>query len=216
MWRRSKASELQRLSAPASQPFVQLGASCIMVLRSVGACKHAPEVVVSHTSSIECRRSVGRGSKAALLLLGVSAVAIGAMGGARAQDTQLPTLTVEGSKPKGKKKPVAAKSPPPQAAPAPAPEPVAQPAATAATATQASDVPYTVPAGVSVVGSGEIGTFGQAKLDSVIRTIPHPGGNGKSAFGGDHGASDDSGEGGDDFASGEEAEEEGDEDEDED
>jgi hemoglobin/transferrin/lactoferrin receptor protein len=104
------------------------------------------------------------------LLLGVSAVALGAMSEARAQDTQLPTLTVEGVKPKGKKKPVAAKSPAPQAAPAPASSPA--PVAAKATAVAPSDVPYTVPAGVSVVGSSEIGTFGQAKLDDVIRTMP--------------------------------------------
>jgi hemoglobin/transferrin/lactoferrin receptor protein len=107
----------------------------------------------------------------ALLLLGVSAVAVGAANDVRAQDAQLPPLTVEAGKQAAKKK-AAAKKAPPSAAAAVTPAPVAAPSSAAPVAVTPSDVPYTVPAGVSVVGSGEIGTFGQAKLDDVIRTMP--------------------------------------------
>jgi hemoglobin/transferrin/lactoferrin receptor protein len=105
----------------------------------------------------------------ALLLLGVSAVAIAAANEARAQDAQLPPLTVEGTKPVAKKKAAAKKAPaaPPAAV---APAPMAAPATTAKLAP--SDVPYTVPAGVSVIGSGEIETFGQADIGNVMRTMP--------------------------------------------
>lgn len=106
----------------------------------------------------------------ALLLLGVSAVAVAAANEALAQDTQLPPLTVESTKPAAKKKAAAKKAP--AAAPAPAATPVASPTPAKVEAVEPSDVPYTVPAGVSVVGSGEIEAFGQARLDSVVRSMP--------------------------------------------
>ena len=96
-------------------------------------------------------------------------MAIAAADSARAQQTQLPELTVEASKPKGKKKPAPAKSPSAQAAPVSAPQP--QPAATA-TAVAPSDVPYTVPAGVSVVTSEDLSTFGGGDIDSALRSQP--------------------------------------------
>ena len=106
-----------------------------------------------------------------LLLLGVSAIAAAAASEALAQDAQLPPLTVEGAKPAAKKKAAAKKAP--SAAPAAvASAPVAAPTTAKAVVTEPSDVPYTVPAGVSVVGSGEIGTFGQSNIDNVIRTMP--------------------------------------------
>jgi hemoglobin/transferrin/lactoferrin receptor protein len=106
-----------------------------------------------------------------LLLLGASAIAAAAASEALAQDAQLPPLTVEGTKPAAKKKAAAKKAP--SAAPAAvAAAPVAAPTTAKAVVTEPSDVPYTVPAGVSVVGSGEIGTFGQGNIDDVIRTMP--------------------------------------------
>ena len=127
-----------------------------MALRSVGVCRQAREEF-DHPVLISASRQgiFRRGLIVSLLLAGVSLAAIAATDGARAQETQLPELTVEAGKPKGKKKPAPAKSPSPQAAPVSAPQP--QPPPVGATATvAASDVPYTVPAGVSVVGSSEI------------------------------------------------------------
>lgn len=111
-----------------------------------------------------------------LLLLSISAVAAAAATEAFAQETQLPPLTVEGAKTATKKKAAAKKAP--SAAPAvvqqqPAPQqqfdnsPLADPETV-----QASLVPYTVPAGVSVVGAGEIDTFGQTRIDNVLRAQP--------------------------------------------
>src|SRR5688572_31140599 len=116
--------------------------------------------------------ALGKGPIArTLLLLGVSAIAAAAASEALAQDAQLPPLTVEGTKPAAKKKAAAKKAP--SAAPAAvAPAPVAAPVTAKTVVTEPSDVPYTVPAGVSVVGSGEIGTFGQSNIDDVIRTMP--------------------------------------------
>src|SRR4051812_1798684 len=89
-----------------------------MVLRSV--CERVSSRVESDLVA---------GVKAgALLLAGVSVVAVASMDAARAQDTQLPTLTVEGSKP-SKKKAVAKKasnSAPAAVAPAPTPAPMVQ------------------------------------------------------------------------------------------
>jgi len=105
-----------------------------------------------------------------LLLAGVSALAMVATGKAFAQQAQLPPLVVEGTKEAPKKKTVAKKSP---AANAPAAQPIAPQMATTKTEKVApSDVPYTVPAGVSVVGSTELDTFGQVKVDNVLRSMP--------------------------------------------
>ena len=97
-------------------------------------------------------------------------MAIAAADGAQAQQTQLPELTVEASKPKGKKA-AAKKSPSPQAAPVSAPQPQPPPTATVA-AVAPSDVPYTVPAGVSVVTSEDLSTFGGGDIDSALRSQP--------------------------------------------
>lgn len=78
------------------------------------------------------------------------------------QETELPGITVEGGANKQ-----------PTVSPAPvAPPPQAQPQPTAAAPTPAADVPYETPAAVSVVGEGEIDTFGQTRIDSVLRTVP--------------------------------------------
>lgn len=89
-----------------------------------------------------------------------------------AQEAQLPPLVVEGNQPKPKKKAAAKKAP--STAPAPQSNTASATDASSkkAEVTDPADVPYTVPAGVSVVGSGEINTLGQARLDNVIRTIP--------------------------------------------
>jgi len=106
-----------------------------------------------------------------LLLLGISAVAAAAATETFAQETQLPPLTVEGAKTASKKKAAAKKAP--SAAPAvvqqqPAPQPVSSTAAAAV----ASEMPYTVPAGVSVITEGELSTFGASNLDNALRSQP--------------------------------------------
>ncbi len=131
-----------------------------MVLRSVG------ERVSSRVESVS-RAGVKAG---ALLLAGVCVIAVASMDAARAQDTQLPTLNVEGSKP-SKKKAVAKKasnSASAATAPAPTPAPMVQ----RNKAVAPSDVPYTVPAGVSVVTSDELSTFGGGDVDSALRSQP--------------------------------------------
>lgn len=108
--------------------------------------------------------AAGKGPIAgALLLLGVSAAAVAAANEALAQDAQLPPLTVEGTKQAAKKKAAAKKAPA-----AAAPSPVAQVKATMA----ASDVPYTVPAGVSVITGDELGTYGGNNLNEALRSKP--------------------------------------------
>ena len=64
-------------------------------------------------------------SGGALLLLGASLIAVAASDVARAQDAQLPPLTVEANQKKSKPKSVAKKAP--AAAAAPAPTPVVSP-----------------------------------------------------------------------------------------
>jgi hemoglobin/transferrin/lactoferrin receptor protein len=117
------------------------------------------------------RHTTTRGATScALLLLGASLIAVAASDAVRAQDAQLPPLTVEANQKKSKPKSAAKKAPATAATPAPTPVVSAVPAKAAPV--DPSDVPYTVPAGVSVVGSGEIETFGQVRLDSVVRSMP--------------------------------------------
>ena len=98
-------------------------------------------------------------------------MAIGASEIAHAQDTQLPELTVEASKPAGKKKAAAKKAP--TAAPAAvSPAPVAAPVTAKAQIIEPSLVPYTVPAGVSVVTGDELATYGNGDIDSALRAQP--------------------------------------------
>jgi len=107
----------------------------------------------------------------ALLLLGISAVAAAAATEAFAQQTQLPPLTVEGAKSATKKKAAAKKAP--SAAPAVVQQqPAPQPASSTAAAVTASEMPYTVPAGVSVITEGELSTFGASNLDNALRSQP--------------------------------------------
>ncbi len=89
-----------------------------------------------------------------------------------AQETQLPPLTVESSQAPAKKKAAAKKQAAPSAPAAAQPADDIQPSAARAEVTEPSDVPYTVPAGVSVIGSGELDTVGQARVDDVLRTQP--------------------------------------------
>jgi hemoglobin/transferrin/lactoferrin receptor protein len=96
-------------------------------------------------------------------------LAMGNLQQARAQETKLPGITVEGGGGGSKKKAQAtAPSKKKVATPAPAP---AQPSNEAA-ATTPSEAAYQTPAAVSAVGQGEIQTFGQVGLDNVIRTMP--------------------------------------------
>ncbi|MFA5900170.1 MAG: TonB-dependent receptor [Hyphomicrobium sp.] len=105
------------------------------------------------------------------MLVGASALALAVADKAMAQEAQLPPLVVEGNKPAPKKK-SAAKKAPAAAAVSVSPTPVASKEAAQSAPVDPADVPYTVPAGVSVVGAGEIETFGQGRVDSVLRTVP--------------------------------------------
>jgi len=139
--------------------------------RSVESSSNSKAVLEPLRSVTPGVPGAGRFAKG-LLVLGVSVLAVTARTTeVVAQDTQLPPLTVESSQAPAKKKAAAKKkaSPAPQAAVQPTPEPEA---AASATVTEAADVPYTIPAGVSVVGSTEINTVGQARIDDVLRTQP--------------------------------------------
>jgi hemoglobin/transferrin/lactoferrin receptor protein len=114
----------------------------------------------------------GGATNCALLLIGAFLIAVAASDAVRAQDAQLPPLTVEANQKKKKSKPKSAAKKAPATAAAPAPMPVVSTVPAKAAALEPSDMPYTVPAGVSVVGSGEIGTFGQGDIGNVIRTMP--------------------------------------------
>ncbi|MDH4983562.1 TonB-dependent receptor [Hyphomicrobium sp. D-2] len=107
-------------------------------------------------------------------MLGVSVVAVSVASDAFAQETQLPPLTVEGAQAKKptKKKAAAKKSSPSAAVSAPQPMQAPQTQATSAAVTEPSFVPYTVPAGVSVIDSSELNTFGQVRTDGVLRATP--------------------------------------------
>jgi hemoglobin/transferrin/lactoferrin receptor protein len=98
----------------------------------------------------------------------VSSLALTLACAAHAQTTQLPGITVEGQKSTPRPRRQAA----PQAdvqveEPAPTPQQVA-----AEKAAAARDLPYQVPAGISVVGRDEISTFGSTNMDDVLRSIP--------------------------------------------
>jgi hemoglobin/transferrin/lactoferrin receptor protein len=108
----------------------------------------------------------------ALLVVGVSSLAVTIAAKAVAQEAQLPPLVVEGNQAKPKKKAAAKKAPAPSTAAAVSPVPQASAQTAKSKTIEPSDVPYTVPAGVSVVGAGEISTFGQARVDNVLRTTP--------------------------------------------
>lgn len=97
-------------------------------------------------------------------------MAVGAASEARAQDAQLPPLTVEAGKQATKKKVAAKKAPSTAAAPV-SPAPVSAPAPTAA-AVAPSEMPYTVPAGVSVVTGEDLATFGNGDINSALRAQP--------------------------------------------
>jgi hemoglobin/transferrin/lactoferrin receptor protein len=89
---------------------------------------------------------------------------------ARAQETKLPGITVEGGGGGSKKKAQSAPAPKQAAKPAPAPASVP---ATPAVATTPSEAAYQTPAAVSAVGQSEIQTFGQGgDIENVLRSIP--------------------------------------------
>ena len=132
-----------------------------MVLRCVRAgvgpradfARKAPEAgqVKTQKFSVEAahRLHTPAGVTSCALLLGASLIAVAASDAARAQDAQLPPLTVEASQKKKQAEVGRQEGSRPAAAPAPAP--VVTPVPAKAAAVEPSDVPYTVPAGVSVV-----------------------------------------------------------------
>lgn len=97
----------------------------------------------------------------------VPSVALVAADGAFAQETQLPGIAVKGQKSSPRARPRVQ-------APAGEAQPEEQPSQPTAAEKEmaAREAPYNVPAGISVVGRGEIGTFGSTNLDDVLRTLP--------------------------------------------
>ncbi|MDP1910076.1 MAG: TonB-dependent receptor, partial [Hyphomicrobium sp.] len=83
----------------------------------------------------------------------------------------MPPLTVEANQKKSKPKSAAMKKAPVAAPAAPAPVASTAPAAESA-ATEASEVPYNTPAGVSVITSEDLGTYGNNDLDDALRSQP--------------------------------------------
>ncbi len=86
-------------------------------------------------------------------------------------ETELPGVTVETPEYQAASTPAVSPEPQP-------PEPIVEAAAPAAEKAVANsqaaaiEAPYETPAGVSFIGEAEIDTFGQARLDNVIRSAP--------------------------------------------
>lgn len=102
------------------------------------------------------------GTAAAIVLLSAAP--------ALAQSTNLPPLSVETKKQRAPAK-QAKRAQPKQAPAAPAPEaaPEEVPETVAARDAAAKAAAYDAPAGISVVGSGELDTFGSTRVDNVLR-----------------------------------------------
>jgi len=106
----------------------------------------------------------------AALALTVSAAALALSDTASAQETQLPSIDVQGAQAKKSSAPKKKAKPAPAQAAQPAPPP---PAATNGGDQAAKiDAPYSTPASVSVAGQGEIQTFGQTNVQDVLRAMP--------------------------------------------
>src|SRR5205085_9709594 len=103
------------------------------------------------------RRSPGGALATSLLTIGLATFAMGTFQQARAQETKLPGITVEGGGGGSKKKAQSAPAPKQAAKPAPAPASVPAPPGAAAP----TEAMYQTPAAVSSVGQSEIQTFGQ-------------------------------------------------------
>lgn len=126
-------------------------------------------------SAPACDRSSTKslfGISNAVLAIGVSIVALGAVTSAYAQEAQLPGVNITGAKAKKSSAPKSkAKQKPTQAAKS-APPPTAPQASTESKEAAEVDAPYSIPAGVSVAGQSEIQTFGQGNVQDVLRAMP--------------------------------------------
>ncbi|MGO4685360.1 TonB-dependent receptor domain-containing protein [Hyphomicrobium sp. 2TAF46] len=111
----------------------------------------------------------GTFGKAALALT-VSAAALVLAVPAFAQETQLPGINVQGAQAKKSSAPKAKAKPKP-VQPAQS-EPVAPPPESEGQGVAKSDVPYTTPAGISVVTSSDLSTYGGTNLDDALRSQP--------------------------------------------
>lgn len=112
-------------------------------------------------------QSGGTFGKAALALT-VSAAALVLAVPAFAQETPLPGINVQGAQAKKSSAPKA-KPKPAQAAQS---EPVAPLPESEGKGVAKSDVPYTTPAGISVVTSSDLRTYGGTSLDNALRSQP--------------------------------------------
>jgi hemoglobin/transferrin/lactoferrin receptor protein len=106
------------------------------------------------------------------LSLGLSVAALIVAGAANAQETELPGINVQSAK--AKKSSAAKSKPKPKPVQAAAPEPVEAPVSSESTGqiSAAAEVPYDTPAGISVVTSNELSTFGNGDLDQALRSQP--------------------------------------------
>lgn len=124
----------------------------------------------SNDRSVASRRPRGVRLPAAILVSTAAAAAVLSAAPALAQSTNLPPLSVETKKrapAKQAKRPAQKQTP---AAPAPEAAPVEDvPDTAAARDAAAKAAAYDAPAGISVVGGGEIDTFGSTRVDNVLR-----------------------------------------------
>jgi hemoglobin/transferrin/lactoferrin receptor protein len=136
-----------------------------MAVRSVGDFDSTGSISAG-ARSVRARASLGK----AALVLTVSAAALALTDAALAQETQLPSIDVQGAQAKKSSAPKKKA----KAAPAQAAQPAAPPPAATNGGDQAAkiDAPYSTPASVSVAGQGEIQTFGQTNLQDVLRAMP--------------------------------------------
>jgi hemoglobin/transferrin/lactoferrin receptor protein len=131
---------------------------------------------VEEIGDIDSVRAKARGARShwrlckAALTLTVSAATLALVDAASAQETQLPSIDVQGAQAKKSSAPKQKAKP----APAQAAQPAAPPPAPINGGDQAAkiDAPYNTPAGVSVAGQGEIQTFGQTNVQDVLRAMP--------------------------------------------
>ncbi len=140
-----------------------MGGCCVMSVRSVCAScsmRPLPDAFEKRATSKQSKQRRGGAVSKALLVLGISVVTMAALDQARAQETELPGITVDGGGGGSKKK--AASSP----------APAAQPKPTASTEPTPAEAPYETPASVSFAGKGEIDTYGQGNIDNVLRAMP--------------------------------------------
>lgn len=106
------------------------------------------------------------------LSLGLSVAALTVAGAAHAQETELPGINVQSAKAKKSSAPKSKPKPKPVQAAAPEPVEEAPVAQNSGPSVQNPDAPYNTPAGISVVTSNELSTYGNGDLNDALRSQP--------------------------------------------